>query len=97
MTFTVKVPGQNSGPHEVSTAKEAAQKIGEAFDATRMVKVHIDSEARSPGDLTPSERLIILEEGRKAAGEGRDVDASPYPDDPRRHALWLEGRATSDG
>jgi ribosome modulation factor len=90
MTFTLKTSGSGgSTKDELDTAEQAAEKFAEVRDAADTIKVHIDSEADAPGDLTPSERRIIEKEGRSAAESGRPADACPYQDDEERRGIWM--------
>jgi ribosome modulation factor len=92
MTYSLTTSGEAGTKHQtLDTAEAAVSKIDRLRNSGTRVKVTIDSEADRPGDLTESERLIIVKEGRMAAQEGRDAEDCPYADDDRRCALWLEG------
>jgi ribosome modulation factor len=92
MTYSLTTSGETGTRNQTfETAEAAVSKIDRMRGSGMRVKVTIDSDAEQPSDLTKSEKLILIKEGRVAAYQGRNADDCPYADDDRRHALWLDG------
>lgn len=92
MTYSLTTSGDaGTRKQTFETAEAAVTKIDKMRDSATRLKVSIDSEAATPSDLTESERLIILKEGRSAAAEGRSAEECPYEGGEVRHALWQDG------
>lgn len=92
MAYSLFISGETGTSRQIlETAESAVSRINEVRNSGASVKVAINAEAIEPGDLTDSERLIIIKEGRAAAERKDRTSTCPYANEQRRHVLWLEG------